>query len=98
MTNVESEEHEALQFRQRIVTQLQIENNRIATFQRAHRSIYMIVVRRLAQNIQAVFFYIAGTWRDVAGRRTRLNWILLGNDCRRCCTDGDQHQEQKQQR
>lgn len=61
MTDVEAQEHESLQLGQRIVTQLQVENDRIATLQRAHRMVDVINVGRFAQNIEAILLNTACT-------------------------------------
>lgn len=77
VSDVERQEHEALQLRQVVVAQLQVEDYRILALERAHRLVDVRQVGRLAQNVQAILLHLAGARRYFVGRRTRLRLIRL---------------------
>jgi hypothetical protein len=72
VADVQSKEQEVLQFRQVIVTQFQVEYDFIRRLQLGHRVMDVVLVRVLAQDIEAVRLDGTHTWSKVV-----TGWALV---------------------
>lgn len=73
MVDVEAEEHVPLQFRQVVIPETQVKDDRVRpAFQRLHGVADVRQVRELADDVQAGFLQGAGTGRDLVVRGAEL--------------------------
>lgn len=87
VSDVEAEEHEALQLGQVVVPQLQVEDDHGLALQSLHGPVDVLLVRELAQDVQSVLLHRTRAWRYVrAGRalllklqtNTSLSYTIIG--------------------
>jgi hypothetical protein len=72
VVDVQSEEQEVLQFGQVVVTEFQVEYDFIGSFKLGHRVTDVLLVRELAQDIEAVLLDGTQTWSKVV-----TGWALV---------------------
>lgn len=79
MADVQSEEHEVLQFGQAVMTEFQVEDNFRRTFKRGHCMSDVLLVRELTQEVEAVLLDGACTGSEIVMGRALVG---LGCDVR----------------